>query len=41
MSVVYIMILISDLVLGHISLLSLSILEIETVTSLVLDYALV
>ena len=36
MSVVYIMILISDLILWHISPFSLSILEIETVASLVL-----
>ena len=37
MSVVYLMILIPDLILGHISPLSFNILEIETVTSLVLD----
>ena len=41
MSVVYLMTLISDLILRHMSPFSLSILDIETVTSLVLDYALV
>ena len=37
MSVVDLMTLISDLILGYISLFSLSILKIETVVSLVLD----
>ena len=37
MSVVYFMTLISDLILGHISPFSFSILEIEAVANLVLD----
>ena len=37
MSVVYLMTLISNLILGHISPFSLSILEIEIVANLVLD----
>ena len=37
MSLIYLMTLISDLILKHISPFSLSILEIETVASLVLD----
>ena len=37
MSVVYLVTLISDLILGHISPFSLSILEIGSVASLVLD----
>ena len=41
MLVIYLMTLTLDLILGHISPFSLSILEIETTTSLVLDYALV
>ena len=41
MSVVDLMTLISDLILGYISLFSLSILKIETVASLVLDWVLV
>ena len=41
MLVIYLMTLTSDLILGHISPFSLSILEIETGASLVLDYALV
>ena len=41
MLVIYLMTLTLDLILGHISPFSLSILEIEITASLVLDYALV